>query len=303
MSPTLSARSARPNAWRITPTVLGWSAVALVVVVVVVLVIVKVAVGNGPATSSHQAVLPASPQLVHEVSSVPASVFNQIGIGIPSAFAGTAPIVISGQKPLTLDGKAPSVMYYGAEFCPFCAAERWAMVVALARFGTWRGLQTTASGLLDGDFSTFSFRSATLQSRYVHFVPIEACTNRPDPHAVGCNGYGDLQMPTKAEQAVLSKYASATFVPGDTEGISFPYMDIDNRVLISGSTYEPTVLTSLSQAEIAGQLTDPTNLVTRSIAGTANYITAGVCSGTGGMPRSVCMSPGVRSASKAMKLG
>src|ERR1700722_17979491 len=125
MSPTLSARSARPNASRFTPTVLGWSAVALVVVVVVALVIVKVAVGNGPTTSSHQAVLPASPQLVHEVSSVPASVFNHIGTGIPSAFAGTAPIVISDQKPLTLDGKAPSVMYYGAEFCPYCAAERW----------------------------------------------------------------------------------------------------------------------------------------------------------------------------------
>jgi hypothetical protein len=287
----------------LTPTILGWSAVVLVLVIVAVLVIVKVAGGNGPTTSSHQAVLPASPQLVHEVSSVPASVFNQIGIDIPPAFAGTAPIVIAGQKPLTLDGITPSIVYYGAEFCPYCAAERWAIVVALARFGTWHGLQTTASGLLDGDFSTFSFRSATLQSRYVHFVPIEACTNKPDPHAVGCNGYGDLQMPTKAEQAVLSKYGSATFVPGNTDGISFPYIDIDNRVLFSGSTYEPTILTSLSQVEIAGMLTDPTNLVSKSIVGTANYIAAGVCSGTGGMPSSVCMSPGVRSASKAMKLG
>jgi hypothetical protein len=302
MSRTISTRSSRPNS-RFSPTVLAWTAVNLVLVIVVVLVVVRATLGSGPATGSHQAVQPASAQLVHEVSAVPEAVFNRIGIGIPSAFAGNAPIVIAGQPPLTLEGKTPSVMYYGAEYCPFCAAERWAMVVALARFGTWHGLETTASGLLDGDFSTFSFRSTTLKSRYVHFVPIEACTNQPDARAAGCNGYGTLETPTKAEQAVLAKYAGPRFVPGNTEGISFPYVDIDNRVLISGSTYQPTVLTGLSQAEIAGGLTDPTNPVTQSVVGTANYLSAAVCSATGGMPSSVCTSAGVRAASNAMKLG
>ena len=36
---------------------------------------------------------------------------------------------------ITADGK-PKVLYVGAEYCPFCAAERWPMVVALSRFGT-----------------------------------------------------------------------------------------------------------------------------------------------------------------------
>jgi hypothetical protein len=303
MSRTLSTRAPRQSSPRITPTILAWSAVGLVIVVVAVLVIVKVVVGNGPTTSSHQAVEPASPQLVHQVTTVPASVFNEVGVGIPSSFAGTAPIVISGQPPLTLSGHAPSVMYYGAEYCPYCAAERWAMVVALARFGTWHGLQTTASGLQDGDYSTFSFRNATLDSRYVHFAPIEACTNRLDPNAAGCSGYGVLQTPTKSEQTALARYTGPQFVPGNAQGIAFPYVDVDNRVLFSGSTYQPTVLTSLSQTEIAGALTDPTNLLTRSIVGTANYITAAVCSGSGGMPQSVCISPGATMARNAMKLG
>ena len=29
------------------------------------------------------------------------------------------------------------VFFMGAEFCPFCAAERWAIVGALDRFGKW----------------------------------------------------------------------------------------------------------------------------------------------------------------------
>jgi Domain of unknown function (DUF929) len=303
MSRSISTPSTRRPTARSGATIIAWSSVGLVLVVVAALVIFKVTAGPGPTTSSHQAVVPASLQLVHEVSSVPASVFNRVGVAIPSTFAGTAPIVISGQPPLTLTGKTPSVMYYGAEYCPYCAAERWAMVVALARFGTWHGLSTTASGLLDGDYSTFSFRRATLDSRYVHFAPIEACTNEVDPKAANCSGYGVLQTPSRAEQKVLTTYAAPRFVPDDTGGIAFPYVDVDNRVLFSGSTYQPTVLTGLSQSEIAGTLTDPTNPVTESIVGTANYITAAVCSGTGGIPRSVCTGPGVAAATKAMKLG
>lgn len=269
--------------------------------IVAVLVIVKIVAGNGPSTSPHQALRPASAQLIDELSTVPASVFNAVGAGIPSSFAGTAPIVISGQPPLTLDGKTPSMLYYGAEYCPFCAAERWSIAVALARFGTWTGLQTTASGLMDGDYSTLTFSKAQLKSPYVHFVSIEACTNIVDPNVGGCDGYTHLQDPTQEEQAVLNKYASSEFVPGNTQGINFPYIDVDNKVLYSGSTYQPAILTGLTQAEIAGSLTDPTNPLTRSIIGTANYLTASVCAGTGGSPAAVCSSAGVKAAASALQ--
>ena len=33
----------------------------------------------------------------------------------------------------------------GAEYCPYCAAQRWAMIVALSRFGTFSGLTTVHS--------------------------------------------------------------------------------------------------------------------------------------------------------------
>ncbi len=286
-----------------SPAVLAWCSVFLVVVIVAVLVVIKLTSDNGPTISAHQAIRPAPSAVVRALSTVPSSVFNTVGVGIPSQFAGDAPIVVDGQPALTLNGKAPSMMYFGAEYCPFCAAERWGVAVALARFGTWSGLDTTASGLMDGDFSTLSFRDAKLASPYINFVPIESCTNVVDANATGCNGYAPLQRPSKSEQAVLNKYAGPTFVPADTEGISFPYIDVDNKVLISGATYEPAVLTGLSQAQIAAQLTDPSSVVTQSIVGTANYISASVCAGTGGAPSDVCDSAGVLKAKAALRIG
>jgi hypothetical protein len=287
----------------VSGAMMAWGAVGLVVVIIVVLVVVKATSGNGPTSSSHQAVRPASASLVNTVTTVPASVFDTVGADIPAEFAGVKPIVITGQPPLTLNGKAPSMMYYGAEYCPFCAAERWSMVLSLSRFGTWHGLDTTASGLQDGDYSTFTFRDATYDSKYINFVPIEACTNVVDSTATGCNGYKPLQTPTKAEAAVLAKYASSQFVPGNTQGISFPYINVDNKVLFSGSTYEPGGLTGQTQAEIASALKDPTNPVTQAIVATSNYLSAAICSATDQQPGSVCQSSGVTAAAKALKLG
>ncbi len=282
---------------------MAWGAVGLVIVIIVVLVVVKATSGNGPTSSSHQAVRPAPASLVDTVTNVPTSVFDAVGADIPAEFAGNKPIVISGQPPLKLNGKAPSMMYYGAEYCPFCAAERWSMVLALSRFGTWHGLDTTASGLQDGDYSTFSFRNATYDSPYINFVPIEACTNVVDPSASGCNGYKPLETPTKAESAVLAKYASSRFIPANTQGIAFPYINVDNKVLFSGSTYEPGGLTGQSQAEIAASLKDPTNPVTQAIVATSNYLSAAICAASNQQPASVCQSKGVMAAANAMKLG
>lgn len=283
-----------------TPLI-AWGAVGLVVLIIVALVVIKIVGGGGPTQSSHQAVLPASSQLVKEITTVPPSVFDTVGTGIPSQFVGTTPIVIAGQPPLRLLGQSPSVLYYGAEYCPFCAAERWSIAVALARFGTWSGLQTTASGLLDGDYSTITFSKARFTSPYVHFASIEACTNVVSPNVAGCSGYTHLQNPTKEEQGVLAKYASSSFVPGNSQGISFPYVDVDNKVLYSGSTYQPGILTGLTQAEIGSSLSDASNPLTQAIVGTANYLTASICAGTGNVPSNVCTSKGVRAAAQALR--
>jgi hypothetical protein len=63
------------------------------------------------------------------------------------------------------------------------------------------------------------------------------------------------------------------------------------------------MLAGLSHSDIASNLNDPTNSVTQSIVGTANYISATICASTKQQPSTVCQSSGVQAATKALKLG
>lgn len=290
----------------ISGALIAWGAVGLVVVIVAVLVIVKVTSGSN-TNAIATPVTPAPASLVHQVTTVPSSVFNAVGVNIPSQATPSLPVTLTNQPPLSLSGKTPSVFYFGAEYCPFCAAERWGMVTALSRFGTWKGLEVTASSPTDyaPNTATFSFRNSTFTSPYVSFFPVENCTNTPDPSNSGCSGYASLQNPTAEERAVLNKYSSPKYIPSDTSpagAVSFPFMNVDNKVLFSGATYSPLLLAGLTQAEIAGSLTDPTNAVTQAIIGTANLISASICAGTKQQPSNVCTSKGVQAAAKALKL-
>ena len=51
------------------------------------------------------------------------------------------------------------MIFVGAEYCPYCAAERWSMIMALSRFGTFTGLKemSSESNDVDPDTSTFTF--------------------------------------------------------------------------------------------------------------------------------------------------
>ena len=289
-------------------TVIAWGAVALVIIVIAVFVIVKVTSGGNSSTNANKPVpvTPAPASVVKGVTTIPASVFDKVGVNIPSQATPSPPIQLTGQPALTLAGKTPAMFYFGAEYCPFCAAERWGVVAALSRFGTWSGLEVTASSPTDyaPNTPTFSFRSATYTSPYLSFFPVENCTNVADASNTSCSGYSSLQQPTKEEQAVLNKYSSPTYIPGDTAAagaVSFPFMDVGNKVLFSGATYSPLMLAGLTHQDIAGNLSDPTNSVTQSIVGTANYISASICQATGQMPANVCSSSGVQAAAKSLK--
>ena len=189
------------------------------------------------------------------------------------------------------------MLYYGAEYCPYCAAERWAIVAALSRFGTWSNLKITASSHTDvyAQTHTFSFHGATFTSPYLTFATVEQYSNVPTPGG----HYTTLQNPTK-EEATIIKYGQK-YLPSATPGqIGFPFINIDNMALISGPTYDPGILAGLTWTDIAGGLNDPTNPVTQAIVATANYISAAVCASTKGAPASVCTSPGVKAAAKAL---
>ena len=94
----------------------------------------------------------------------------------------TPPTVVRASRPLTLNGKTPAMLYYGAEYCPFCAAERWAMTAALSRFGTWSGLKITASSHTDSTpaTNTFSYHGASLSQPVHPLLARRAVHQHPD---------------------------------------------------------------------------------------------------------------------------
>ncbi len=263
------------------------------------LVIVKATGTSTDNSFTPTTLAPAS--VVKDVSNIPASVFNTVGVNSPTVPV-TAPTILKNQPAMTLGGKSPAMLYYGAEYCPFCAAERWAMTAALARFGTWSNLKITASSHTDnpGMTDTFSYHGATFTSPYLTFSGIEQYSNVPNS-----SGFTTLQNPTAEEQAILAKYSSSKYNPNATTsgGISFPFVDINNVAIISGASYTPTILAGQTWSQIAGGLSDPTNPATQAIVATANYMTAAICASTKGAPASVCQSSGVQAATKALKLG
>ena len=65
------------------------------------------------------------------------------------------------------------MLYIGADYCPFCAADRWSLVNSLSRFGSFSGLTYMRSALTDQDLVTFTFHGASYKSNYVNFVAVE----------------------------------------------------------------------------------------------------------------------------------
>jgi hypothetical protein len=251
--------------------------IVAVVIVVLALVVVKVATGAGGPKSGEKASA-ASQGVIGAVTSVPADVLNTVGAGTIK----TPPTKISG-TPLTADGE-PRVLYVGAEYCPYCAAERWAMVVALSRFGTFSGLGQTASSPSDvyPSTPTLTFHGANYTSKYLSFTGKEIQSNQV------VNGqYAPLDTLDASDQQLMTTY---------DHGGGIPFIDIGGKYVISGASYDPQTLHGMTHEEVASALSDPNSPVAKAIDGTANVITAAICDITGNQPSSVCTAPGVTAA-------
>jgi hypothetical protein len=207
---------------------------------------------------------------------------------VHSSGVTTPPTRVAGSGPVQTgtDGK-PLVTYVGAEYCPFCAAQRWALAVALSRFGTFSNLGETSSSSSDvfPSTQTLSFHGSHYSSPYVDFQPVETATNQ-----VVNGAYVPLQTPTAAQSALLAKYDTA---PYTSQAGSIPFLDIANKYIAVGASYSPQVLAGLSRAQIAAQLDNPNSPVAQAILGTANEFTAAICTVTNGQPSSVCSSSAI----------
>ena len=265
----------------------AWIAVAVVVVIVVALIVVKVARGTGG--TKGLADVAASTTLQSEVTTPNMAVANAVQRTV-SPSAVTPLTHITGQPQLTLNGK-PDVLYVGAEWCPFCAAQRWALAVALGRFGTLSGLDLTWSSDTVGEAyprtPTLSFVHATYSSPYISFESVETGTRTHQP----------LQTLSARQQAIFSKYDQNSYLSANQPGYpgSIPFLDVGNSYFQAGSNFLPGVLSGLTQASIAAGLSESSSPVTQQIVGAANEITASICILTHAQPTSVCHATAITS--------
>jgi len=266
---------------------------SVVVVLAVVLTFVIIKLNSKPPSSSSAPNGPtgsALTALVNTVTSVPASTLEAVGSG--GGAITNLPIKINGTT-LTANGK-PEMLYMGAEYCPYCAAERWAMIVALSRFGTFTGLTTIHSAAVDGAGSsepypntpTFTFAHATYSSPYLTFTPVEMNTNIPDPSS---GSYTTLQTPTAAQQALISKFDNQPYISSSEPAGSIPFIYFGGKAMIVGtSVAQNEAISGLDWNQIAADLHNPNSAVAKAEDGEANYITAAICKMTGNQPASAC---------------
>ena len=280
-----------------------WLAVGLVVVVVAGLVIIKVATG-GSSTGGSSAFQLTDPTTLSELTTVPTSVFNTVGVTSPIAQV-TPPEPVKGQPLLaaatTTGHKLPEILYVGAEYCPYCAAQRWATIIALSRFGTWSHLGDTSSGSQDiyPGTPTFTFVKATYASKYFVFKGVEEFTN-----VISGSFYTSLQKPTAQENAIVKKYDTPKYINGLSlsQAGAIPFITFANQFLVAGASYSPTTLAGSSRSAIAAGLSNSTSPITQAIIASANYQSAALCTLSKQQPASVCATPGVKAADKVMRI-
>lgn len=184
-------------------------------------------------------------------------------------------------RPL-VEGAKPVVFFMGGQFCPFCAADRWAFVKATSRFGKWTNLRALHSqGGTDGFASlpTYNLVGANYQSDLLSLHHKEVA----DVHG------NQLQQLQGVENDLVNAY--------DPQG-SIPF------TVAGGQGGQYTVGLAFSPGLIQGQGFDqlradvdadrPTDAV-RAIDAGADAMTALLCRLTAGQPATVCSSPAIRS--------
>jgi hypothetical protein len=274
--------------------VIAASAVGAVVVLVAVLVVARLAGGGGPSTAAGGSSSgSASAAVTSALSQVPTATLNTVSAGS----ANNPPTAITA--PALKQGGKPRVLYIGAEYCPYCAAQRWAVAQALSRFGTWSGLGQTTSSASDVDPSTatLSFHGATLASKYVAFNGVETTTNQP-----AGTRYQPLDTPAPADAALMRTYDGPPYLPAGSAG-GIPFLDIGGTYVSGGASYDPQLLAGKTHQQIADALKNSADPMAQAIDGAANAITAAICKTTNNQPAAVCAAPGVTAAASTLGHG
>lgn len=274
-------------------------ALGLIVVVIALLgaLLVLRQVTGQTNTPAVETFTPAPASIMAALAHIPATTTDAVGATPVAAAGPITPLTATGSPAIWQDSDAggvarPVVFFYGAEFAPYAAAERWPVIVALSRFGTFGavGLMQSSDSVAFANTPTFTFWHTTYSSTWINLQAVERYS------ALNPTGarYTALQTPTARQAAAVSTY--------DATGATFPLLDIANRYVLAGSSFSPAVLASQSQSQIVADLAIPTSPITQAIVASANEITATICAVDGNRPAPVCHTRGVTAARAKLRI-
>jgi thiol-disulfide isomerase/thioredoxin len=256
------ARTPRHSPW-------AWAALALLALVIAVAVVGFLARGGDSGTAT--------------ASSGPAPA----GGGSPAANLALAQIRKQTGEPLPDQGK-PSVFFMGAEWCPFCASERWALVAATSRFGSWSDLGELRSRPGQGNYPslpTYDLSKATYSSPYLTLRHKEVATVDGEP----------LQQLGAFETELVDDYDKAGSIP-------FLFAGGPGGRYTVELAYSPSLLEGQSFAALRkGVAVEAPTPAAEAIDGEADAITALLCRLDGQQPASVCAQGAIAALGRGLQ--
>ena len=167
-----------------------------------------------------------------------------------------------------------TVFFMGAEYCPYSAAERWAIVRSLQKFGQWQGLKQTISAARDQPFlnlPTYDFTEATYNSPHIEFVAREIKDREFKP----------FQKLLKTEEKIVRKHDPKKEIP---------FLLVGGRFMQIGSGFPPKIFIGHTFRQTETELKKVESEIRKTIDEEANIITALLC--LSGLPPELCKEAG-----------
>ncbi|MGC8625943.1 MAG: DUF929 family protein [Acidimicrobiales bacterium] len=265
-----------------------YTAIAAVVVVVVAAAVLVSAslLGNGKAASAGGKLSPGEYALPAGVLAAVKAVPTAKLLSAASSkanYAVPAEALPARTKLLTTAGK-PTIVFVGADYCPYCAAERWPLVMALSKFGSFSHLVGTSSSSSDvyPSTPTFSFYGSSYKSPYLNFVTAELATDKVDPST---GSYQTLQQPTALEQSLLNQWDKP---PYTSEQGAIPFVYLAGRYVLIGAQYDASHISGWQMDRAAAYITAGDNSTSLGAEAAAGYLVREICSITHDRPANVC---------------
>lgn len=236
------------------------------------------------------------------------------------------PIYTSSNKvpKFTVNNKT-AVIYLGSITCIFCGENRWAMALALSRFGSFSNLYNGYSSLGDGDIPTLYWTHVNYSvsgdnigngysSPYISFISIEDTNpitggfmlNTPAVMASNLAKIGNSTYIAAFQRILNLSNNKTTAFQGTPYTIWGNYQFGGADAVVFGNTTPTTSpqIESQTHAQILSQLSNPTDQFALSEYAAADVYVAAICSSLSNSTRSevsVCSLPAIAQLQRQFK--